>query len=598
MGGLHEVGAEQLLDEARAAHAASDWARAAQLFDEWTAATGTPLGAADWRLLIGALRAQGALVQAEEAAERALRAYPDDIGLLSQSAYNAKAAKDRVETVVRLERLYAAEGDAPSERTCARLVAALRVARRAGAAEARCEEGLERYPNSARLQRSYALIAQGQQAWNVAAQRWRRLGELNQPLPPDEETYEYQAAALRKAGDLEQARAVLRAGLAQYRKSRGLRAERAALKAALAEQAPARGSELDRERVRRHPYQGLAERAFWNRAVENRHALDIADWYRRKFSIAGLAIAAAGSCFAQHIGRQLRRNGYRYVDVEPPPSFLKPQSWLDFGYGMYSARYGNVYTPRQLLQLLQRALGEFEPEDRSWVHGSGHVDPFRPTLEPEPYESVDELLACRQEHLLAVRRLFETTEVFVFTLGLTEAWECVHDGAVFPVAPGVSGGVWDPQRYRLRNLRCDEVLDDMERFLARVREINPGMKFILTVSPVPLMATATDQHVVVATSYSKSVLRAAAGQLAARHDHVDYFPSYEIIGAPAMRAQFYNPDMRTVSNYGVDHVMRQFFAQHRPESAEAPEAAPAAADDPEDIACDEELLRAFGEPAR
>ena len=51
--------------------------------------------------------------------------------------------------------------------------------------------------------------------------------------------------------------------------------------------------------------------------------------------------------------------------------------------------------------------------------------------------SVEELTEDRSRHLAAVRQMFETLDVFVFTLGLTESWEHVPDGAALPLAPGL-----------------------------------------------------------------------------------------------------------------------------------------------------------------
>ena len=350
-----------------------------------------------------------------------------------------------------------------------------------------------------------------------------------------------------------------------------------------------------------HPYQVQPDRAFWRRAVANVHPLDIGGWYRRKFELGTRPVATAGSCFAQHIGRQLREKGFRYLDVEPAPRFLAPASRADFGHEIYSARYGNVYTTRQLRQLFERAHGTFEPVEDHWVHGDGVVDPFRPTIQPEPFGSVEELRRHRREHLGAVTRILEEAGTFVFTLGLTETWVHREDGAVYPVAPGTAGGTWDPARYRFANLTHAEVMADLVFVIELARAINPAIRFLLTVSPVPLMATATPHHVVSATSYSKSVLRAVAGELADAHAHVDYFPSFEIIASTPMHGQFYEPDQRSVSMHGVRHVMQQFFEAHPP-----PERAAAAArrgaevregdddDAARDVVCDEELLRVFG----
>lgn len=263
------------------------------------------------------------------------------------------------------------------------------------------------------------------------------------------------------------------------------------------------------------------------------------------------------------------------------------QQW----YGLYSARYGNVYTSRQLLQLVQRATGEFKPETDYWEKDGGYVDPFRPTIPTQPHSSIDELHRARSAHLGAVCRLLEQTDVFVFTLGLTETWELASDGAVFPVAPGVAGGSFEPREHRFINLSFQNVLDDMRGFISRAREINGNMKFLLTVSPVSLMATAKKtEQVVVATSYSKSVLRAVAGQLAEKRPYVDYFPSFEIINSHVMRSTYYEDDLRSVTEEGVSHVMKQFFAEHVPPVGDKADLHP----ENDDVFCDEELLAAFG----
>lgn len=346
--------------------------------------------------------------------------------------------------------------------------------------------------------------------------------------------------------------------------------------------------------ARNHPYRRQPDKAFWQKTVENRHPLDIANWYKPRFQITTQPIATAGSCFAQHIGRELRDMGFNFLDAEPAPGFLPRKRWSEFGYGMYSARYGNVYTSRQLLQLLQRALGEFLPKEPAWKKDGGVVDPFRPTIEAQPFANVDEMAASREHHLRCVAKMFEATEVFVFTLGLTEGWMSRADGSMFPVCPGAAGGEFSPEAYRFVNLAYPDVRGDMEDFIARVRQINPRMQIVLTVSPVPLMATATTQQVVVANSYSKSVLRAVAGYLQLKFPFVDYFPSYEMISSHVMHGQLYNPDMRTVATHGVKHVMGQFFKEHPPvEKAGAP-AGEAVAPDPERVVCDEELLAAFG----
>ncbi len=316
-----------------------------------------------------------------------------------------------------------------------------------------------------------------------------------------------------------------------------------------------------------NPYSDLEDRYLWKKAVGERNPLSLEGLYRKKFTVTPEArIATAGSCFAQHIARRLKNSGFNFCDFEPAPALFPPALVQSFNYGVYSARYCNIYTVRQLLQTLNRAFGDFVPVDNAWEKGDGFADPFRPVLEPEPFSSVEELERSRQSHFAAVQDLIVNTDVMIFTLGLTEAWVSKVDGAVFPLCPGTVAGTFDEDAYEFRNFSYFEIFEDFVAFMGKARQINPRLHFILTVSPVPLTATKSGEHVLSATTYSKSVLRAVAGHLAQEVEFIDYFPSYEIIAAAPMRGMFYDPNMRTVNAAGVDYVMSHFFAEHTPPS--------------------------------
>ena len=271
----------------------------------------------------------------------------------------------------------------------------------------------------------------------------------------------------------------------------------------------------------KHPYQDLPARAFWKTGVAAANPLALGDLYEPKFALAGARIATAGSCFAQHIGRHLRERGFAFLDVEPAPAGLAPAERPRFGYGLYSARYGNVYSARQLRQLFERAAGSFVPRESVWQRDGRFYDPFRPSIEPDGFATAEAVAASRRAHLGRVAGLLAETDVFCFTFGLTEAWVDRADGAVFPTCPGVIAGDFDEARFAFHDFGYEEVLADVEAFIAIARKANPAMRFLFTVSPVPLTATASGAHVLTATVHAKSVLRAVAGELADRHDFVD-----------------------------------------------------------------------------
>lgn len=287
--------------------------------------------------------------------------------------------------------------------------------------------------------------------------------------------------------------------------------------------------------------------------------------YKKKWPIDGRwKIAAAGSCFAQHISRHLRKNGYNVLDVEPAPPGLSANLHSKYGYSTYSARYGNIYTVRQLLQLVKEVSGTHEPGEVVWEANGKYFDALRPAVEPEGLESPDEVREHRTHHLARVEQMLKGMDVFVFTLGLTEAWIHTPSGTVFPTAPGTVAGEFDDEKYTFKNFTFDEILRDfaeLQRVLETLRG-NNNLRFILTVSPVPLTATASGRHVLQASAYSKSVLRGVAGQLAGEHPHIDYFPSYEVITNQTARGMFFEGNFRSIASQGVEVVMRSFFLEH------------------------------------
>jgi hypothetical protein len=353
----------------------------------------------------------------------------------------------------------------------------------------------------------------------------------------------------------------------------------------------------------KHPYSDLPASRYWKSAVADRHATDLHDLYTPKFTLTREdRIAVAGSCFAQHVGRNLRAQGFYVLDKEPAPDMLPEAVAQRYGFGIYSARYGNLYTARQLLQLLRDATeGKIRDED-VWERDGRVFDALRPNIEPDGLATHKEALLHRAEHLGKVLELLYETDVFIFTLGLTEAWENIATGTIYPTCPGVIAGTFDAVTHRFVNQGFADVLADMIAVRDMLKDINPAMKMLLTVSPVPLTATASGKHVLVATTYSKSVLRAVCGSMTEMFDDVDYFPSYELIASPVARGFFYEPNLRSINRNGVAMVMSQFLGAHMSGSSadERDERTSARqerrrerSDRRKDVVCEEELLEAF-----
>lgn len=348
-----------------------------------------------------------------------------------------------------------------------------------------------------------------------------------------------------------------------------------------------------------HPYKGRPDYQFWKKepGIADPRAFDPVTG--TSFTIGpGDAVVTAGSCFAQHVARFLANNGFNFLVTERSNPAIDDSIGREHNYGLFSARYGNIYTARQLRQLLARTYGNFEPRSHCWqLPGTSHVvDPFRPQIQPGGYISERELDLDRRQHFAAIRKAVEAMDVFVFTLGLTETWYDSRDGAVFPLAPGVAGGSYDPDIHAFHNFTVAETVEDMQASIEFIRSVNPAVRIILTVSPVPLNASAVDRHVFVSTTYSKAVLRVAAQQICDANPQCDYFPSYEIVTSPFVRGAYYASDCRDVLPTGVEHVMSLFlrhYAGVKPSSSKSTQLPKPAAEAVEELLetlCDEEAI--------
>jgi hypothetical protein len=348
-----------------------------------------------------------------------------------------------------------------------------------------------------------------------------------------------------------------------------------------------------------HPYSDLSARAFWRSGVAQADKAVLADLYRPSFEIThDTAVATAGSCFAQHIGTSLRRAGCTVLDAEPVPPEVVSHVAQRYGYGLFSGRYGNIYTSRQMLQLLQDAATGTVDACFAWEKDGRFFDAFRPTVEPDGLASVDEVLLHREYHLERTAQMLRQADVFVFTLGLTETWVDRRTGRAFGLCPGVAAGQFDADAHVLFNLRYGDVLADLKAIHALLQRFRPGMKLLLTVSPVPLTATASGDHVLSANTWSKATLRSAAGDFVADTPGTAYFPSFEIITSHATGGPWFEDNLRAVRPDGVARVMSIFLAAHgltggAPGTGPRPDAADNDDDDPDDPVCDELLLQAF-----
>jgi hypothetical protein len=255
-----------------------------------------------------------------------------------------------------------------------------------------------------------------------------------------------------------------------------------------------------------------------------------------------------GSCFARNIEEYLIYNSRRVLSKR----IICPRiEWTGRPNGVV-----NKFTTASMLnevewQITAPNIDEnlFEQVPTGWLDrqlSSSHPVPLERAKERRAYFVNDYFARMRQ------------ASVFVLTLGLVEAWFDARSGKYLNIAPTMHAVRNDPGRYRVEVTNAQQNLEALEKIRVDILVLSPAAKIIVTVSPVPMNATFSEQDVAVANLRSKSTLRSVAGEFSDRHNNVDYFPTYDMI-AMSPRASAYHPDCLHVSDKAVGDMIRLFL---------------------------------------
>lgn len=238
-------------------------------------------------------------------------------------------------------------------------------------------------------------------------------------------------------------------------------------------------------------------------------------------------ITAFGSCFAEHITNHLHARGYKVQgkDLDLHAHIIR------FGEGMV-----NTYA---ILQQLEWALEDKQLPDDLWFGKDKEIATLDPRIKRETYD------------------LIQSTDIFIITLGLAEIWFDKQSGEAFWRA--IPAAMFDPERHGFRLSGAKDNARNLRRMHDLIRRHRPDAKIVLTLSPIPLMATFRPMPCISANTISKAVLRVAIDMfLTGLEDTgtVFYFPSYEIV--KEVLVDPFLPDNRHIKHEHVARIMTLF----------------------------------------
>ncbi|HZZ26848.1 MAG TPA: GSCFA domain-containing protein [Pirellulales bacterium] len=284
-------------------------------------------------------------------------------------------------------------------------------------------------------------------------------------------------------------------------------------------------------------------------------------------------VLALGSCFALRVKEWLLANDYRVLNEgDLPPTEFRGRREFDprIYYNTFCIRYE-----------FERAAGLFvQADDDIWEpHQNAlrvYQDPYRRMLAAEDRDLLWQRIGAVDEHM---RQHIRQADCVIITLGLTEVFFQQHNGHAICAAPGYCGGGGIGCEFRCTEYQ--ENYANMEQVVQLLKQLNPQAHLILTVSPVPLAATWSGVDHAIANTESKCTLRAVAGALQRKYDHVHYFHSFELV-MHAQRHEVFLEDGRHVMPNYVAGIMSDFeraFVKPQPAHVESsttlPPSAPA-----------------------
>lgn len=266
------------------------------------------------------------------------------------------------------------------------------------------------------------------------------------------------------------------------------------------------------------------------------------------------------------------RESFSRIDIRPFDKKITPEDRLYFGgscfaenlYGFWKERFlpaslspfGSIYNPLSLKECFTllasgRTIG---PEELFFHRDLWNHSLFNSTVSSPDRDEMTERL---NRKLMEGREKLKAASFLVLTLGTAYIYEEVSTGDV------VSNCHRRPASdFRRRLLTVDECRKALEDLMTAVGELNPGVKMIISLSPVRHLRDDAAEN-----SLSKAVLRcgidaflsdAEGDRAEANGSEAVYFPSYEILLDELRDYRWYADDLAHPSEAAVAYIMERF----------------------------------------
>ena len=127
-------------------------------------------------------------------------------------------------------------------------------------------------------------------------------------------------------------------------------------------------------------------------------------------------------------------------------------------------------------------------------------------------------------------QIIRNSDVFILTLGVAPAFFDKTTGDFVLPRPSALNSRVLAEKYLFRTTSVQENVDNVLYLIEFIRKISPDMKVVVTVSPVPLLASFEYESAVQADCLSKSTMRLVAHEVVnnSKLSNILYWPSFEV----------------------------------------------------------------------
>lgn len=235
-----------------------------------------------------------------------------------------------------------------------------------------------------------------------------------------------------------------------------------------------------------------------------------------------------GSCFSQNMAAKMAE--HEWEGVNPAGTLYNPLS-IDIAIEMLADGDDGVAT-------FQESLSEY-----NGVWNSAFFDSsFSSTVKED----------CVLEFRHRQRQFTETLKkgkVLVVTFGTSICYYRSEDSMAVGNCHKMPANLFYRQR-----LKCEEIVRIWSHRISKLREMEPELRIIFTVSPVRHLKDGFSGN-----SRSKAVLLLAVEEICQQNSGCFYFPAYEILNDDLRDYRFYSEDLAHPSAEAIEYIWEKFI---------------------------------------